>query len=772
MARELEVHDDDDKPPISSGNEGLLLERRSYLQMAGAAAAALATGATGVAAAAPSGVSEKNYGNVVDVVEAGADNSGGSSIEDVVQENANDNTLLKFPKGKYAVGEISLSGLKNFAMVAPEGASLLPESEGDIIRVSDAEGVHIEGFDVEGAARVIFYAVGGENTLKNWRVKESMSEDSHGAVVQCVNEDTVLTFENVDFSAGGAGTATWVRPPIVGDYPSGENVVEVEPSGTINFINCKMENWNDEGLYASPHPGDTNVIGGRYANSNLAQVRVGGENSLVKGVEIVCDDSSKTEEEKNTRGIWMKEGHKMTVEDCDIVMTDVPSSEGAIVNGTEGGEMHIKNTRIKVDHSAVYPIQAKSPKEWPFRAPSQDSQAPSRKVVVENVSITGGENAGAAINISRDDSEIRNVCIQQESGEGIQISGASGVTVADSTINVPEGATNFSSADVDTKNISESGSCPVPKLDGKPVDSGNLNSPSEAEGSRSRRSDGSELSNTISIRGANGLASYELTVDGKLESNEADGGINSEDNIKGSTAEGAVNGGVDSYAFSGEITGFQFTEGSATVVVNGEEADPASLGSNGKSAGSSESTGSSESAGSSVLSIRGDQGLASYELTVDGKLEASDAGGAVDSEDNIKGSTAEGAVDGGVDSYAISGELTDFRFIQGSATVFLDGEEANPDALGSGGKGDERSNVVVIDGTGENGESQYEFSVSGSVEKTETDGATVDEDDTVEGSTVSGSVYGGKDAYCFSGDVTRFRLSGSATVNFGDKSAE
>ncbi|WP_143423328.1 putative sodium/potassium/calcium exchanger [Halegenticoccus soli] len=778
MARELEVHDDDDNPPHTSGNEGLLLGRRSYLQMAGAATAALATGAVGTAAA----VSEKNYDNVVNVVEAGADNSGGESIDDVLSEHVGDNTMMKFPKGTYKLDGLSESGLKNFAMVAPEGATLIPGSK-DILRFKDARGVHVEGFDVDGAARVIIYAVEGQNTLKNWRLLERQEQDTHGSVLQCVNEDTVVTLENVDFSKGGEGTATWIRPPIKGDYPSGENVVDLEPSGTINFINCKMEAWDDEGLYASAHPGPLNVIGGRYANNNLAQVRTGGVKARVKGVEIVCDDVSATPRDQNMRGIWMKEGHVLTIEDCDIIMEEVPYSSGAIVNGVEGAEMHVKNTRIQTNTDAQ-PIYAKSPKSWPFRAPSQDEAPPSRKIVVENVNITGDAPDDAAIQINgRDGSTIENVCIQQGSGDGIKIVDADGVTVANASVNVPGETTAFSGAQVDTKNVTESASCPAPKLDGKPVDAaGNLNSPSDADGSEAEdeksnaegeKSADSGLPNVISIRGDKGLASYELTVEGKLEPSEADGGSpNSEDNIKGSTAEGAVNGGVDSYAFSGQVTDFQFTEGSATVAINGEEVDPSALGADDEGRGS-------DAEGAHVLSIRGDRGLASYELTVDGKLEPSDAEGATfDSEDNIKGSTAEGAVNGGVDSYAFSGQVTDFRFTSGAATVLLDGEEVDPSTLGADDEGrgaapdDERPHVVVIDGTDGNGESRYEFSVSGSIEKSTVDGATVDEDDAISGSAVSGSVFGGKDAYRFSGEITQFRLDGSATINLQKSGAE
>nr|WP_233340430.1 hypothetical protein [Haloprofundus sp. MHR1] len=764
--------------------------------MAGAAAAAAATGAgaSGVASAA---VSENNYNTVVNIAEAGADTSGGQTINSVLENHLQDNTLVKFPQGTYKLAPFSADGLKNFAMVAPNGATIAPDHSGGttLISISDAQGVHIEGFDVEQpgstSSRVVFKATSGTNVLKNWRLLDRQDEDDEvgGAFVQCAGSDTVLTFENVDFSKGGLGMGVWARPTIVGDYPDVGEVPELDPAGTLNFINCNVSRWDHEGLYVSAHSGPINVIGGRYANSNIQQIRTGGPKAVVKGAEVVCDDKSHTPRDRNARGIWMKEGNEMLIEDCDIVMSDVGASSGGIVHGTEGGKMTIRNTRIRVDDD-VKAVKSRSPKDWPFRAVSMDTAPSSRRLIMENVSVTGTASGDEAILIyGRDGSELRNLCVEQNGSDqnGIKINGSSNVTLRDSTINVTGQATVFNSSDVNTANVSGSESCPTPNFDNQPVDY------DDSRGSTGGDSE-SGLSNYLE---ATGDGEYTFAASGEI-ANGGQANLDKEDSIDAQTASGEVAGdGTDSYEFEGELNAVDADDG-VTVRVNGETVDAADYPSVSRP---------------NVVVISGENGLASYEFTVDGELDVGPAeSGTFNEEDNIHGATAEGAVAGGADAYSFSGSITQFRFTEGTATVLVNGQEVDPSELGSeddgtdggsddgstgDGSGDDSTDdgseddssgddstddgrgdtggeeeverdsdyphLLVINGPDE-GVTNYSVAVTGDIKHTDTVG-TVDPEDEVNGNKASGAVAGGIDAYLFSGSITQFNLSGSASVN-------
>lgn len=132
------------------------VSRRSFLGTTGAAAASLSVSGTAAASScsrqdtgdldqdvelkkasteevelqteAPESESEPDieYDEVINVVEAGADNTGGESISAVIQELVADNTLLKFPEGRYYVDEmVRLTGFENFGMIG-DNATLVP----------------------------------------------------------------------------------------------------------------------------------------------------------------------------------------------------------------------------------------------------------------------------------------------------------------------------------------------------------------------------------------------------------------------------------------------------------------------------------------------------------------------------------------------------------------------------------------------------------------------------------------------------------------------
>ncbi|KTG07836.1 hypothetical protein AUR64_02055 [Haloprofundus marisrubri] len=760
--------------------------------MAGAAAAAAATGAgaSGVASAA---VSESNYSNVVNIAEAGADTSGNQTINSVLEDHLQDNTLVKFPQGTYKLAPLSESGLNNFAMVAPNGATITPDHSGEetLIYLSNAQGVHIEGFDVEQpgstSSRVVFKATSGTNVLKSWRLLDRQDADSEvgGAFLQCAGSDTVLTLEDIDFSKGGLGMGVWVRPTIVGDYPDVGEVPELDPAGTLNFINCNISGWDHEGLYASAHSGPVNVIGGRYGNNNIQQIRTGGPKAVVKGAEVVCDDRDQTPRDRNARGIWMKEGNEMLIEDCDIIMSDVGASSGAIVHGTEGGKMTIRNTRIQVDDD-VKAVKSRSPKDWPFRAVSMDTAPSSRRLIMENVSVTGTASDDEAILIyGRDGSELRNLCVEQNgsSQNGIKINGSSNVSLLDSTINVTGQATVFNSSDVSTANVSGSDSCPAPQFDDQPVEYDGGNSGGNSGGYNNE----SDLSNYLE---ASGEGSYAFAAAGEI-ANGGQANLQSEDSIESQTASGSVvNGGTDSYGFEGQLNALDADDG-VTVRVNGEAVNVTDFPSVSRP---------------NVVTVSGDDGLASYEFTVDGELDVGPASaGTFNEEDNIHGATAEGAVAGGADAYSFSGSITQFRFTEGTATVLVNGQEVDPSEFGSddgstddgstddgsaddgstddgstddgsaddgrgetGGEEDverdpDHPHLLVINGP-DNGVTNYAVAVTGDIKHTEIVGTT-DSEDEVNGNKASGAVAGGIDAYLFSGSITQFNLSGSASVD-------
>ena len=266
------------------------------------------------------------------------------------------------------------------------------------------------------------------------------------------------------------------------------------------------------------------------------------------------------------------------------------------------------------------------------------------------------------------------------------------------------------------------------------VDSG-LGSSEQGTGRIDASTIGDLADSTLSIQGTGSHADYTFSVTSDLETSTANGGTtDSSDSITESTATGYVWGGTDAYTFSGDLESFDL-DGEATVTLDGE---PAHVGQR----------------PDHVLAIEGTGSHADYTFSVTSDLETSTAnGGTTGSSDSISESTATGYVWGGTDSYTFSGDLESFA-LDGEATVTLDGEPAHV--------GQRPDHVLAIEGTGSRAD--YAFSVTSDLETSTANGATTGSSDTVSGSSATGYVWGGTDAYTFSGDILALGTGGDAGV--------
>lgn len=73
-------------------------------------------------------------------------------------------------------------------------------------------------------------------------------------------------------------------------------------------------------------------------------------------------------------------------------------------------------------------------------------------------------------------------------------------------------------------------------------------------------------------------------------------------------------------------------------------------------------------------------------------------------------------------------------------------------------------NTILFDGLGTTGVSEYEFAVTGDVEPSTAGGASINDQDTIDGGRVTGSVRGWRDAFQFSGDLDTLTVDGQARV--------
>ncbi|WP_254530973.1 hypothetical protein [Natrinema gelatinilyticum] len=259
-------------------------------------------------------------------------------------------------------------------------------------------------------------------------------------------------------------------------------------------------------------------------------------------------------------------------------------------------------------------------------------------------------------------------------------------------------------------------------------------------------SEPAQLPNVLLVDGSPSAATrYEFSVDGELEhSNDEGASLDDEDTIDGSTVSGTVADWKDAFRFDGELTGLT-VDGPGTVLVNGEQVDPAAYGQRLPH----------------TLTVTGRGSPSSYEITVDGTIELVSDDQPTEDATTISGSTVQSSLSDGSQSFRFSGTLTDVTFTDGEADVTLDGEPIDPSDYGDHAM---TPHAIVIDGNQADGPSTYSFEIDGTVVKTTYRGASIDDDDVIEDSAVRGAVENCLDAYWFDGDITDFRLCGDAAV--------
>ncbi len=276
------------------------------------------------------------------------------------------------------------------------------------------------------------------------------------------------------------------------------------------------------------------------------------------------------------------------------------------------------------------------------------------------------------------------------------------------------------------------------------IDDEQMPSEPEADEDESETDDSEELPNVILFDGEpTDVSRYEFVVSGDVEKSTYDGAsIDDEDVIEDEYVHGVVADWKDAFRFDGELE--QLTvDGPATVVLNDESIDPDEYGVELPH----------------VLDVTGSGEPASYELTVDGTIDHDEE--TADDDITVSGSTVEGSIGEGSHRFLFSGALTDVTVTAGSATIALDGEELD---LTEYDDTEFLAHALVIDGTNA-GPSTYSFEIDGAVVKSEYLGATIDDEDVIDGTAVRGGVAGWLDAYWFDGDIQDFRLVGDASVD-------
>lgn len=344
------------------------------------------------------------FDEVVNLVDAGADPTGKKPLGPVLEEAAADGTLVYLPPGRYLLEESwAFTEFSSFGIVGDRATIVPPQGYDDQLLVLGVPGkasrVLAEGlrFDLRAkktGARPIAARVDDELVLRDITVRGRQDVDTDTVRVDVASPKGVGLVERLRLPDGSV--STW---PITGCE------IGDDTRGDISFVDCHIEGFSDNGLYADPPKGRVRVLGGYYANNEVASVRVNaGPGSLVRGVHVRCDTAR--EGFVNMRGIRLRGGRDILVEDCLVELLQVSGSDGAVVFSPQQRSGTVRDCRIHVDADGVNAIRIKAPKRRLLGS--------GGRIKVENVIITGNAAEGPAVMASdRDGCVFDGVCLHQ-----------------------------------------------------------------------------------------------------------------------------------------------------------------------------------------------------------------------------------------------------------------------------------------------------------------------------------------------------------------------
>lgn len=360
------------------------------------------------------------FDSVVNVAAAGADTSGEVPINDVLDEHLTDGTLLVFPSGQYRVSKLTIEGLENAGLIAAAGASpvLIPDSPASDqgprwLWLSEVGQFLFDGFtvdfrDEERSGRIMVTGT-GDFAVRNLDVRGRYVTPS-AFRFDVRDPDHSALVENLR-AFGAAPSRKDTTGIYVGRLHAGEIVIR----------NCRLENFPDNGVYASApggHGGSyegkdgiVHVDGGTFKNNNVANVRLGSTGSTVRDVDIVVDEvPPHPPDELNVRGIRLRGKRDQLVENCSVRFgPDAGNGFGAIVLHEDNGPATIRDTEIRMDRDGVPAIRAAEPSA----AVTEDQNGPAGPRL-QNVRIEGNAGEETTVEImGRDETTFEGCAISQ-----------------------------------------------------------------------------------------------------------------------------------------------------------------------------------------------------------------------------------------------------------------------------------------------------------------------------------------------------------------------
>jgi hypothetical protein len=405
--------------------------------------AGVVTDAVGATAQPEDVAAAWGFDSVVDVVDAGADPEGSTPVDDVLSSVADDGALLVFPSGRYRVeGEFNPDAPR--IGILGDGATIVPADGFDDV---------VFGLGYRDAATDVLVSgiafdfraddTGGRPLLA--RADRRIVASDLSVVGEVDVQQDLFRFDVTGGDGSGVVRGLRLTDGAAADVHVTGIQVGDDNEGDIDFVDCHVAGFTDNGLYADPPTGSVRVLGGTYVNNGVAGVRLEATEgrAVARNVYVRCDDADAGGE--NMRGIRLRAGNDVLVENCVVELVEVSSSDGAVTFASELDSATVRDCSLHVDADDVNAIRIKSGAgsgtEGPFRC--------------ENVTVTGAADGGACVDAAnRVGCAFRGLSIYQsgDDRDGIMTDNVVG-ELRDAYVAVTGQPLRFENSDISQSNV-------------------------------------------------------------------------------------------------------------------------------------------------------------------------------------------------------------------------------------------------------------------------------------------------------------------------------
>jgi hypothetical protein len=498
------------------------------------------------------------------VDDLGMDPDGNEDISGRLERVADDHTLVRFPKGDFRfANQTIIEGLAHFGIVGQGGDDtrfVVPQGFGERLIIREGTGVRFEGIGWDQTASgahpgmwlsaaddliVEDIALHGRGIHHNSTFAKDTGnpEETNALSIGVTSESGEGIVRDLHFVNGGQMRNHHYGNSRVGVW--GLNAHR----GTLDFVDCRVEEFPNNGYYTSSCPGVIRIRGGRVRNNTVSQMRIATEGSIVEDCLIEYDaDGSNARDPMTpghgTQGVAFDSGKVRdgaVVRNCTIRMKKHAAGRGAICVWSRSGHHEVHGCDIVVDEAAqsggeaVSAISCEPPDFY-------DVNHHDVSVVVSQVSVSGSASSGESIFVRDRPLIMDDVCVSQ----------------GRTPIRAKECSPNINNSSLNAR------LCPV-----RTDDSDGSDKPESPNQKR----------HTFRIKGESGGGRKQYIL--RLEQ---DGTIKQErraedpDYVHGPAVFGEVMTGSDEYVFEGEIEGFLTVGGPVKTFVDGTEVNPWEVG--------------------------------------------------------------------------------------------------------------------------------------------------------------------------------------------------